>query len=121
MSSISAPGNTSNRAYSFKPRFSTDTYPIFEAIDLASKGILTPGDVYSQLPSELSDTVDKISKHKFDTFFLELPIRDQCAVFQILKTSNDTSTKDKGVDSSISSNKIISFFQNIFNTIKKRQ
>ena len=85
MSAISTPGNTGDRAYSHQPVFETKTCTILEAIDLTSRGLLTPFEVYRQMPEAMQKEIDSLAKTGFNRLFSLLSIKDQSAVFLMFK------------------------------------
>jgi hypothetical protein len=85
MSAITNPGNTANRAYTFKPNFEVKTYSLLEAIEMASRGSLTPIDVYLQLPVALQKEIDALANLGSPSTFSNLSLKEQSDAFMKLK------------------------------------
>jgi|GEM_PF-2692756 len=86
MSALASPGNTSDRAYHSEPKFEKRTYTLLEKIEMVTRGILTPIEIYRQMPESMQKEVDALANLRTNSSFSNLSIVDQSTVFQKLKS-----------------------------------
>jgi len=132
MSAISSPGNTGDRAYHSDPVFETRTYTLLEAIGMVTNGILSPFEIYRQMPEPLQKELDALANVRINSSFSELSIVDQRIAFQKLKrkiesyslghkpSSRTTVSQKTEISPSGHSNKKTNFFRKIINSIFQR-
>jgi hypothetical protein len=70
-------GGSGSRAYSYSSYTVTETYSLEEAVQKASQGSLSPGEVYRQMSGPLQAMVDQISSRKFSGSFSGFTLTQQ--------------------------------------------
>src|SRR5260370_14241964 len=73
-------GGSGSRSYSYSSYTVTETYTLEEAVQKASQGSLSPGEVYRQMSGPLQAQVDRISSRQFSGSFSSLTLTQQRAV-----------------------------------------
>lgn len=91
MSSLPTSGDTSNRAYGYLPQFEEKapqfetSHTTFDEIDKVIHGLLSPDDIYRQLPETLRMLLDTHSVTETSKPFKELSLIKKIEVFKKFK------------------------------------